>query len=166
MFFPHAINGAHKQAETRQPSGVYVTWGHMCWGLYVYIGDRVSLSGCFFYLCMLISWRVKRTQIQRQWEGARISDKALRRSGWCRDQRRSNRCRVPEWGRVPLPSAACLTQHTDWMRHSACTHRHTHTHTLPQPGWERLILTVSVHVSFINCLESLLVYLCDYRNHT
>lgn len=108
-----------------------------------------------FFLMHFNVMMSKRTQIHRQWEGARISDKALRRSGCWRDQRRSNRRRVP---RVGSCSSAI---------HSVCDTTQGRSrrsgHALPQPGQERLILTVSVHVSFINCFKSLLRHLCDYR---
>ncbi len=146
----YAINGAYKQEKQRSPVGCTLH-GCTCVWDYICVSEIGFLYQCVF-LCMLMSWWVKRTQIHRQWE-ARISDKALRRSGCWRDQRRSNRCRAPEWGRVPLPSAACVTQHAA-DRGAAPTLQ-------PQLGQERLILTVSVHVSFINCFKSLLVYLCD-----
>lgn len=79
-------------------------WDYMC------ISEIGLLYQCvFMHVNVMMS---KRAQIHRQWEDARISSEALRRSGFWRDQRRSNRHREPEWGRVPFPSTACLTQHT------------------------------------------------------
>lgn len=74
-------------------------------------GGVVGVSVRAIYFLHFNVTMSKRAQIHRHWEGARISDKALRRSGRWRDQRRSNRRRVPEWGRVPVPSTACVTQH-------------------------------------------------------
>lgn len=111
----------------------------------------------FLHCCFLM--HVEQTQIHRKWEGARISDEALRRSRRWPDQSGNNRCRVAEWGHVPLPFTACATQHTAGLI------QEQRTHTLLQPGQERLILTVSVHVSCFHCFKSLLVYLCDYGTH-
>lgn len=51
---------------------------------------------------------------------------------------------VPKWGRVPLPSTVCVTQHTADCGAAA---------TLC-PGQERLILTVNAHVSFKTALKA------------